>query len=410
MRGAAFAALAFCAAGANSIAAEPNAVPNINIERQKAHVASNLLIRVGKLKSAGQHIEAILILRQVLRDNPSNIHARQELAHSLLFIRKYNQSSRQFKRLLRLDPRPQLQRKYRGFLNHINHSKPVDIRWNLSMLPSTNINRGTTNSVLDTSFGQFVIDDSSKPSSGIGLKAGVSGYFRHRFNSNDQISLGWSTSAVFYDNADYNSLTGTISLTFEHETKRGSWKISPYLISNWRKSSANSDVIGLHFSAKHRLTPKTVAGFSVNHESRTYHGQDYNSGPFTTANLWLSHLVQDDLQLRIGLGADYGRPRSSHLQYDSYRISGAFSKTWKSGIFVSAGLELGTRSFLGDFPLMETPREGKYYKISASFQNPKITYAGFTPKVACSFTNNFSNVAFFDYSVTECQISIGKSF
>ena len=48
--------------------------------------------------------------------------------------------------------------------------------------------------------------------------------------------------------------------------------------------------------------------------------------------------------------------------------------------------------------------------VSVSAYSDKISYMGFAPKVSCSFTFNGSNIAFFDYQATDCQIGFTQRF
>lgn len=72
----------------------------------------------------------------ILCYDPDHIVAKQELAHSLLVVGKYNASRRHFNDLLKTDPDRSLHNKYRRFIALIDQNKPVGLSWNLAMLPA----------------------------------------------------------------------------------------------------------------------------------------------------------------------------------------------------------------------------------------------------------------------------------
>ena len=78
---------------------------------------------------------------------------------------------------------------YRRFLAMIRRRKPFGVSGYFSMLPSTNVNRGTAETVFQTSIGEFAIDESSQAMSGLGLVVGFSGYGRHALSGDTRVAF-----------------------------------------------------------------------------------------------------------------------------------------------------------------------------------------------------------------------------
>ncbi|SMX32273.1 surface lipoprotein assembly modifier [Actibacterium lipolyticum] len=362
------------------------------------------------LKVQGRLAEAIKAFRTALQIDPEYIQARRELAHTLLLDQQFDVAEYHFNALLDIDPNPQLREGYRDFLNVIDRNKPVGLSGYFSLIPSSNINRGTTNAIFDTTSGVYVIDPSSKANSGVGAQVGIAGYFRKQTGPKSRVSVNWNLSGTQYEETIYNYATGSLSLAYERSSTNTKWSISPYLRSTWREDDADSDVTGLSFSIARRLSDKNQLGFSVSHEYRHYPNQSYNNGNFEAAAISLIHQVDPSLSLNVGLGLEQGRPSSPHLQYHGNRIFAGVSKAWEGGLNTVVGIEAGARGFVGDFPLTTAPRKDTFHGISATIYNTRIEVKGFTPRLSCSFIANHSNVAFYDYSTTECQATVSKKF
>ena len=77
---------------------------------------------------------------------------------------------------------------------------------------------------------------------------------------------------------------------------------------------------------------------------------------------------------------------------------------------MSGNLEYGLRDFRGTQPFTALTREDDYIRVGVAAQHARFNYAGFAPRLNCAHTINRSNVAFFDYTATECQIALSREF
>ena len=382
----------------------------VALEAGNPSQADRVFFEARVLKAQHRFPEAIQTLRQVLQIDPNYINARRELAHTLLLNRDYGPARFHFEELLKVDHNNQMLDGYRGFLNLIDQNKPVGFEGHFSILPSTNVNRGTTNTVFDTNLGQFVIDSNSQAESGVGVQLGFVGYFRHLTSPTSRISLNWGVSDTRYEEERYNSTVGNLAVSYEQITQAGSWFLSPYLRKTWRGDDADNNARGLRFGLTHRLDDQNRLGFSFSHEYRDYAVQDYQDGTFTSTSFSLSRQINASLSISGGLGFERNAPEATHLQYDGNKLFAGISKSFEGGLQTGFGLEYGFRNFVGAYPLTSSPRKDDFYKISFDIQHSRIDIRGFTPRLLCSHTVNMSNVVFYDFSASECQATISRNF
>lgn len=380
------------------------------LENDRPSEADRLFFDARVLKAKGEIPEAVSLFQRILQADPNYINARRELAHSLLINRDYSASEYQFRTLIQIDENERMRIGYRRFLDVINQNKPISFSGHFSILPSTNVNRGTTNTIFDTARGSFAIDPNTKAESGIGMQLGASGFLRYFINSKSRISVNLSLSGTKYEDERYNSAVGNLALSYERLTVFGSWSLTPYYRYIERKDGTDNAAHGLRFSLNHSLSSQAQLSLQIAHEFRDYSTQDYQDGKFSNLGMSLSYQFSPSITLSGGLGLKRSTSKADHLQYLSGKIAMELFKAWENGLQTHLGYEYGRRDFVGIFPLTTSARNDRFSRISFSVQNSRIDVHGFTPNLSCSFTRHRSNVAFYDYGATECQATISRKF
>lgn len=403
--------------------AQPNEVLIANLIRSGAvKAAQQELLRSDPTQADHLFFQALLskqvrnydqtarFLHDVLVLNPNHLNARRELTHVLFLAGKYDLAEKHLKELLRIDSNPQTQVLFTRLLTAIHNQKPFGISGHFSFLPSSNVNRGTENLIYDSLSGEFVIDPESRAISGIGAQIGLSGYFRKSIDDTSRNLLTWNLQGAAYEDSFFNNAVGT--LQFSHERLLGKTRLSlgPYFRYTWRQDDADNKALGFSATLQKNLTPKDSVRVSLSYEFRDYLYQDYNDGPFTRLALTTYHQTSPSLLFQAGLEMTQSSPRAEHSAYDGFRISGGLTKEWDGGYVTGIGLNAGFREYSGDFPLAGTARADHFFGLSLSLQNNNLNYRGFVPHVSCSYSINQSNIAFYQYNVSECNLGITKRF
>lgn len=382
----------------------------IVFEAENSSPADRIFFEARILKAKRRFLEAITAFRQVLQIDPHYINARRELAHTLLLNNDYGPARYHFEELLKIDQNDHMSDGYRGFLNVIDQNQPVRLNGYFSITPSTNVNRGTNNTAFDTTHEQLVIEPDSQAASGLGIQLGFFGHFRHLVSPTSRISLNWDTSSTRYKEKKYNKSVSNIAALYEKTTHSGGWSFSPYFRGTWREDNADNDARGLRFSQIRRLNDQTYIDISISHEYLNYAVLDYRNGTFTNASANLRHQVNPTLSVNSGFGFERSSPFAEHLQYDGSRLFFGLSKAWNGGLQTSIDFKYDTRDFVGNYPLTIAPRSDNSYQVSISIQHSRIIKYGSTPRLSCFHTIHQSNVAFYDYKITECRATISRNF
>ena len=373
--------------------------------------ADLLFFRALILQNLGQFDEAISLLSEALIENPNHLNARRELASTLFLQKKYRLAEQSFQELIEIDGTPEMQSVYLGFINRIRAQQPFGISGHFSILPSSNVNRGTENLIFDSRIGDFVINPESQAVSGIGLQAGVFGFYRTAPNSKSQNIISWGLNGTAYEASVYNAATAT--LRFTHETLLSDvTKISFGVHSRytWREDDADNGAIGVSFALLHALSPKNRLSFGVNYDQIEYFHQPHNTGPLANVSIGYTHQESPSLSYSIGTNISWRDTNVEHAAYTGFGINAGVKKEWTGGYITGISLNAGFRDYEGDFPLAGEARKDVYYGLSLSIQNNNWNFKGFVPRASCSYTHNQSNIEFYQYDVSECNISFNKRF
>jgi len=375
------------------------------------HSRIDQLLMEGRIAKVRERFpEAIALFRKILIIDPNVVQAKRELAHTLLLNKNYGAAQTHTTELLRVDPDPSLRDTYQSFLSTIRHNRPFGLSGTFSILPSSNVNRGTTNTRFDTLLGTFSIDEISRETSGTGLYLGLSGFTQYVASDTRRHTLNLSLSSTRYEKQIYNSASARLSFGTEIATDFGGWYFSPYLRRTWAEVDSDMSTVGLALGALYQLNDTSRARVQISHEYRDYLYSDVQDGQNTLARFSLTHAFSPSLSLSGGMGVEHAKARAAHLQYDALSFFAGVTKDWAGGLQTALQLDIGSRDFVGDFPLTTASRHDTYQQISVNIRKDTIDFNGFTPELSCSYLINRSNVSFYDYDATDCQITIVKRF
>lgn len=358
------------------------------------------------LKSNGQLSAAIRLFRDALQLDPDALVARRELSHALILSGAFSAARFQLDILLRSDPSGEMRTAYRRVIRQIDRDQPVGVTGEFAVLPSSNVNSGTTN----TDFEGGTIDPNSQQKSGVGVLIGISGYLREDVGPNARVRLTWGLSKIAYADAIFNSMGTRFALSYEHQHAQGRWAVGAHYAHTLREDDASYRARGVRIALDQGVSDTLKLGMSALTEQRVYPSQSYNTGHFSQFDLQMSYTATPSLMMSVGIGAQVSSPLADNFRYTGYTVTTTVAKEWRGGLQTRASLQGGTRIYDAAFAVGSPARRDHFGKLSVGVQHSDIDVMGFTPRLSCSQTLNRSNIAFYDYARTECQASISKNF
>ncbi len=292
---------------------------------------------------------------------------------------------------------------------------PFSFGLHFTILPSTNIARTSSNQLFDTLLGTFLIVGGGQEETGVGFRLGAqAAYEVAQPDWGSTITYTASLSRSSYPIDRLNNYEAFVGATWGKRTLGGFAQITPYairtLFDDTSQPKGDSTRAGLRYSYEHYLgVSRSITG-AITAEHRNYNELDYLDGQFFSFDLsYVSPLSQSSF---IELGAQLSRsaPESDHLKYGGLMGWAEITRRVPSIGTIGLSGSVAARNYDGVFPASTFARQDRYASIGVSFTSPHIKVWNTSPKITCQITQNWSNIALYDYRANDCAIGFVQNF
>lgn len=348
---------------------------------------------------------------RALRANPDHLNARREIASTLFQQKRYRAAERRFQELIGRDRNTRNHALYEKFIEEIQRNRPLILTGSFSIIPSTNVNRGSNRLVFDSTIGEFTIDPEAQAQSGIGIRAGLVGVYRWpRVNDRRDI-LTFRINGTIFEESEFNSVVTSLGFTRQiFIDERTRFDVGTTARHNFRGDDADNTSIGVNAGMTRLLQPNLSLSTVASYEYREFEERDTSDGPFATLRFNLNYQQQPSLAYAFALGVSRRVTEAEQSAFWGADIRLSVSKEWSGGLVTGFSALGGFRNFDGLFPLLGERRSDRFVGISGTIQNRSLSIRGFSPSLTCSYTLTESNVAFFASDVAECVIGLRRRF
>ena len=359
--------------------------------------------------------KAAALFRAVLSISPSHLPARRALVGVLIKTGNYSSAEFHLRELLKTDPNPQSQNDYQKSLEEIVKAESLRFSGSFAVLPSTNVNNGTQNIYFDNDLGQFVIDESGRETSGVGLNLGVGASYRWALGNGQTLKMDSTLSGVWYEIEALRHVDVAVALSYQKETAKTLWSIGPYVRRSWYAPNSSGDTSdniarGISLSYARQISPSDKISIGARLEGQSHLEKSYLSGPFLSGTLKLEHRLNPKTQYFLTFGVQRYEPEAAHMAYQGLSVFAGLTTVLSNNLITGVTVGIGNRDYDANFTSLPFPREDDYYSIELSAQNNKFEVFGIVPRFGCTYKRNLSNVAFYDYQTTDCKIAMIRNF
>ncbi len=293
-------------------------------------------------------------------------------------------------------------------------ASPWSFGVNFSILPSTNINRTSSNEIFVTPLGTFRITEGGVEESGVGFRIGGRVAYETPLPSGATLTYGAEINRAQYPTDRLNAFDGTVRVTWGQYTTRGATQVTPFVqrfvYDVADDESANSTRYGLRVSHEYYLSRESSVIGSLSAARQDYDDRDFLDGPVVQGGLTYLAPFAEDYRVKLSASLQSRRPRAEHLRYIGAAISGEVTRPVKGLGQFGINLGLSMREYDGDFPALDEPRSDRGASIGASFQPQRLRVFGSAPKLSCRVQQNWSNVALYDFQFTDCAVTFQRVF
>lgn len=349
-----------------------------------------------------------------LSQSPENRALRFRYAQASYQSGRYGAAKYHLQQLMRTSPNASdLQQLQEAYATVVEGS-PWSFSLNFSILPSTNINRTSSNEIFETPLGILLIVGGGTEESGVGVRYGARINYESPLSSGAVLTYGLELNRSQYPADRLTNTDGSVHLTWSKYSLSGRTTIMPYatryVYDVTDEYSLDSTRYGLRFGYERFLTSESSIASTFTAESRDYDEKDYLDGSFFSATLSYRNQITNMYHMRLQTSVSASTPQQDHLQYINLSISAELTRPVQDWGTLGVSLSLGMRQHDSDFPLLGEPREDRLASIGMSFRSQQIRMFGSSPKLACQLQQNWSNVALYEYRATDCAITFERNF
>jgi hypothetical protein len=358
----------------------------------------------------GKHRDAAVLLRRILDDKPDATAVRLELARVDALIGNFQDARRELRAAEASGQLPpEVRQQVRFFSNALTALKRVGGGLEVSLAPSTNINRATSSDTLGTVIGDFTLSDDARAQSGVGLSLQGQGYARVPLGAKTDLLLRAAGSADLYRQSEFDDLIASFQAGPQWLSGKDRLSVSGAVTWRWYGLDPYTFDYGVTGDWQHPIGGRTQLKLDASALKEDNRRNGLESGE----RYALAAEVDHAFSARFGGGLSLSGMRQV-AQDPGYSTAsgGASVYLYRELGRTTAVLNLGYRHLEADKRLFLYPERRKdddvNVQLSGTFR--ALTVGTFAPIARVGYERNWSTVGIYDFHRISAELGITAAF
>ncbi|KQZ78204.1 hypothetical protein ASD64_12720 [Mesorhizobium sp. Root157] len=365
------------------------------------------------LRRQGLNREAVQVFRFILSREPNFTPARIELSRTLAEIGDADAAIHQLQIIELGSDDPEIRRQARAYSGDVRSQRPYGFSGYISILPSTNVNKGSGKETFTLGGMEFVIDDESREASGVGV--GVGGQAYRAFTIDALTRLTW-TGAVdlkkYSGGDDYDEIAFSTNLSLARRFGRIQLEAGPtmdYRLMAWTPYALR---YGLTVGGTIDVAPHTRLYAGGTGLVQDFQAVSYRDGWIFLGYAGVRHSFSPALALSVTGKYTVERTKDrTDLDHDDMELTAQIDREWRGGLVTGLALAAGEHQYRDEFaPGSGIAREDSFWSAGLTILNRNWSFSGFSPRLSYEYTRQKSNISFYDYDSHDVNLSLTKLF
>jgi outer membrane protein len=368
-------------------------------------------------KAQGRPREAIPIFRELLAADPHFARVRLELARTLFEVQDDEAAKHHFELVLGGSAaQPDLSNTVKEYLSALSSRRRWEFSSYVSIAPSTNLNQGSSNKVIELNGLPFVLSDNNQKKSGIGVVTGFQGGYNLPLTGSLDLVTTAGLHVKRYSQKDFNDTLTSASVGPRWRFDAGHIGVYGTAEKRWMADADLSTAFGGLLAASYRLGVQDVVhgdiGCSQKRYSTMWFANDlsYQDGHTCTLSARFEHSLDVTSYLRFLGGAADERAVAAHLSNRSWNAGAGVHRELPWGVSLYVQGLYTKRDYDGIFPGALEARRDQRLDLSANLTKRDLEVFGLAPMVQYTYTKNDSNVGFYQYDAHGVSVTLTKRF
>ena len=386
------------------------------IEAAPISVLDKSFLAAQVLQAQGRHDEAAEVLSQILTIRPDLVAFREALIRSLAAQGDWAGAVREIDVLLQAEEDRATRARLLRLRRQFDARRGGGVIFGVNLVPSTNVNRATSNVEAPALGGlEGTIDETRE--SGVGLTVTFGGFRRFFFDQGRSLEAGVRLSYTGHNEPIYNRHSFGGYLTYTIPTPQARWQTS-LSATEYRYRDETDNVRRFQLGLSRRWVTEGGRLWEV---SGSLIRTDYTDPSRVGYD---AYGIDLGLGTRKGLGGDawlgvngslaYNRANDDRFTYwgprGSVELGGRVGESW----ILSAGPVLSFRNYddiFSAFTGLDRPRRDRSFGLQIGVQNTDWRIRGAVPRLSCLAERTNSNIVFYDNrNVLECSFGLSRQF
>lgn len=357
----------------------------------------------------GKHRDAAVLLRRILDDKPDATAVRLELARVDALIGNFLDARRELRAAEASGLPPEVRQQVRFFSNALTALKRVGGGLEVSLAPSTNINRATSSDTLGTIIGDFTLSDDARAKSGVGLSTQGQAYARVPLGKKTDLLFRASGSADLYRQSEFDDVIASFQAGPQWISGKDRLALSSAVTWRWYGLDPYTLDYGVTGDWQHPLGGRTQLKLDASALKEDNRRDDLEDGERYTLAAGVDHAFS----ARFGGGLQLSGTRQTARDPGYATASGAANVyLYRELGRTTAVLNLGYRHLEADARLFLYPERRQdddiNAQLSATFR--ALTVGTFAPIVRVGYERNWSTVGIYDFDRISAEVGITAAF
>lgn len=362
------------------------------------------------LRQQGRNREAVEVFRFILSREPNFTPARIELSRALTVLGDSDAALHQLQVIELGSDDPEIRRQARSFSESVKDQRPYGFSGYVSVLPSTNLNKGSGHNVVKVGDMDFEIDEEGRKQSGIGFGAGGNAY--RSFYLDERSRLTWAGSADLkkYSGSEFDELSLSTNLSLARRFGRLELQAGPiidYRLLAWEPYAFR---YGFSLGGSFELGPHTRIYSGGTYLRQDFHSLSHRDGWTFLGYAGVRHAFSPSLAVSLTGKAGMERTQRDYLDHDDLQITAQLDREWSGGLITSFALGAGVHDYEGKFPGLGVARQDKVWSAGTTLMSRTLSFNGFAPQLQYEYTRQYSNISFYDYDSHDINVIFTKRF
>ena len=362
---------------------------------------------------AGDHARAVEIYRTILAAEPTNDVVRIELARSFAFLNDAGGVRAQAEMLRASGIDDRLGGAITRLADLVDANRPLRFRGYASILPSTNVNRGTDNETVPLGPLDLKIDPASRRKSGIGLLLGGEVIYQQQFSPTRRlIAVGSAVGRIYPGETSLSSFNfeGAVGVEQTFGRTRASIALTGVAGTSTEQVNVLQGGIRGELSGRFERAPRWL--WSLNGQIRAQDDLKYGSRDGVIVNFGgkVDRYFATGHFMRLGVRGEATRFRVDRFSYDEIGFFAGYAWPLPLGVNVYAQAGVAFRDYDGFYPGLTEGQDDTRYTGDVVLTKRDLALVGCAPQLLYHYERVVSNAAFDDIEKHEIEMRLTREF